>query len=139
VAVLRSASSSDSGRGRLTERGRGRGRGTERGRGRCRLAERGRGRPTSRRAPTVARSTDAAAAAALEDWLARDCLVYLEALDNFARDPRAKQRLDVAEEHVLVDADERNRVALHAGSTGSADSVDIVLSHHRQLEVDDMR
>ena len=39
----------------------------------------------------------------------------------------------------LVDAHERDRVALHAGSAGSADPVDVVLGLRRELEVDDVR
>ena len=56
-----------------------------------------------------------------------------------APDRLAEQRLDVGQQEALVDAYERHGVALHAGSTGAADAVDVVLRNRRQLEVHDMR
>src|SRR5690349_22543832 len=41
--------------------------------------------------------------------------VGLEALDDLARDPLAEQRLDLAEQALLVDADQRDRVAGRPG------------------------
>jgi len=46
--------------------------------------------------------------------------------------------LDVPQHLHLVDADERDRLALDARPAGPADPVDVVLRHHRQLEVDDV-
>jgi hypothetical protein len=50
-----------------------------------------------------------------------------------------EQRLDLAEEALLVDADQRDRVAGRSGPAGPADAVDVVLGDHRQLEVHDVR
>jgi hypothetical protein len=50
-----------------------------------------------------------------------------------------KDPLDIREEPGLVDADQRDRVAVDAGSTRATDAVDVILRDHRQLEVDDMR
>ena len=55
------------------------------------------------------------------------------------RDRVAEEALDVAEHLVLVDADERDGLAVDAGAAGPADAVDVVLGDHRQLEVDDVR
>ena len=51
----------------------------------------------------------------------------------------AEERLDLAEERPLVDADERDRVAGRSGPARPADPVDVVLGDHRQLVVDDVR
>ena len=47
--------------------------------------------------------------------------------------------LDVFQELVLVDTDQRDRRAFGTGATGPADAMNIVLRHVRQLEVDDIR
>ena len=52
---------------------------------------------------------------------------------------RPRTLLDVAEQLQLVDADQRDGVAVDAGAAGAADAVDVVLGDHRQLEVDDVR
>ena len=49
------------------------------------------------------------------------------------------QALDVAQEHVLVDAHERDRLAFGAGAARAADAVHVVLGHVRQVVVDDVR
>ncbi len=51
----------------------------------------------------------------------------------------AEQRLDLAEERPLVDADEGDGVAGRSGPPRPADPVDVVLGDHRQLVVDDVR
>ena len=63
----------------------------------------------------------------------------LEAGNDLLRDLVLRQPLDVAQEAVLVDADQRDRLALGAGAAGAADPVHVVLGHVRQLEVDDVR
>src|SRR5690349_533672 len=65
--------------------------------------------------------------------------VGLEALDDLARDPLAEQRLDLAEQALLVDADQRDRVAGRPGPARPADAVNVVLGDHGQLEVHDVR
>ena len=58
---------------------------------------------------------------------------------DLARDRAAEDALDVAQQLELVDADQRDGVAVDAGAAGAADAVDVVLGDHRQLEVDDVR
>ena len=55
------------------------------------------------------------------------------------RDRRAEDALDLAQQLVLVDAHQRDGVARRAGAARPADAVDVVLGHHRQLVVDDVR
>ena len=69
------------------------------------------------------------------DRLSRDRTIHLEAIHHLAPDRLTKQRFDISEQQVLVDADERHGVALHARSTGPADSMDVILRDHRQFEV----
>ena len=65
--------------------------------------------------------------------------IGLEALDRLARDAAAEDALDVVEQLELVDADQRDGIAVDAGPAGPADAMDVVLGDHRQLEVDDVR
>ena len=53
-------------------------------------------------------------------------------------DPAPEQALDIAQQLVLVDADQRHGLTLVACTAGAADAVDIVFRHVRQLEVDHM-
>src|SRR6187549_3119200 len=89
-------------------------------------------RPGVERAPglTTARGALAWALATLRlgtaaDRLRADGSVGLEALDNLARDPLPEERLDLAEEPLLVDADQRDRVAGGPGAARPADPVDV--------------
>jgi len=50
-----------------------------------------------------------------------------------------EELLDVPHEWCLVDADERDGLAIDAGPARPADAVDVILGHHRELEVDDVR
>ena len=77
--------------------------------------------------------------AAAQDRLGSDARIGLEARDRLARDAAPEDAFDVVEQLQLVDADERDGVAVDAGATGPADAVDVVLGDHRQLEVDDVR
>src|SRR5262249_52105664 len=76
---------------------------------------------------------------AQDDGLGALGRVGLEAGDDFLRDRPLDQLLDVLQEDVLVDADQRHRAALRAGAAGAADAVHVVLGHVGQLEVDDVR
>ena len=51
----------------------------------------------------------------------------------------SEDAFDVVEQLQLVDADERDGVAVDARAAGPADAMDVVLGDHRQLEVDDVR
>ena len=51
----------------------------------------------------------------------------------------AQHALDLTEELQLIDADQRDGMARRAGTPRPADAMDVVLGHHRQLEVDDVR
>ncbi len=72
------------------------------------------------------------------DRLGSDRSVGRETLDDLDRDLRPEERLDLPEQLRLVDADERDRVAVHPGPGGPADPVEVVLGDHRQLEVHDV-
>ena len=76
---------------------------------------------------------------ALGDRLRPDRPVGLEPGDHLGRDRPPQQTLDLAEERRLVDTNERDRVASGAGPSRPADPMEVVLGHHRQLEVDDVR
>ena len=65
--------------------------------------------------------------------------VGLEARHHLARDRPLDEPLDVAQEHVLVDAHQRDRLALVAGAAGAADAVHVILGHVGQVVVDDVR
>ena len=80
-----------------------------------------------------------AAEPAPKDRLGTDARIGLEARDRLARDAAAEHALDVVEQLELVDADQRDGIAVDAGPAGPADAVDVVLGDHRQLEVDDVR
>ena len=80
-----------------------------------------------------------AAQPAAQDRLGADARIGLEARDRLARDAAPEHALDVVEELELVDAHQRDGVAVDAGAPGPADPVDVVLGDHRQLEVDDVR
>ncbi len=103
----------------------------------------------SRRTRAVARRPDrsltgsgagsCATEAAAEDRLGSDARIGLEARDDLGRDRAPEDAFDVGEQPHLVDADQRDGVAVDAGAPGPADPVDVVLGDHRQLEVDDVR
>ena len=59
--------------------------------------------------------------------------------DDLGRDAPAEDLLDLAEQLHLVDADQRDGIAVALCPAGPADAVDVVLGDHRQLEVDDVR
>src|SRR5690606_29209786 len=59
--------------------------------------------------------------------------IHLETGNRLARQFTAKQLLDVAQQLVLVHADQRHGLAFVAGAPGAADAVDIILRHVRQL------
>src|SRR6185369_11781815 len=88
----------------------------------------------------LARPTGAGPAAPeLADRLRSVAAIELKARDDLVRDPPLEQRLDVVEQLELVDAHERDRVALHARPPGPTDAVDVVLGDGGELEVDDVR
>src|SRR5206468_1677057 len=60
------------------------------------------------------------------DRLRADRSVGLEAGNVLARDPVPEERLDLAEESLLVDTHQRDRVAGRAGPARPADPVDVV-------------
>ena len=63
----------------------------------------------------------------------------MKPVDHRLRDLALDQPLDVAQEGVLVDADERNGFAGRAGAPRAADPVHVVLGDVGQVVVDDMR
>src|SRR5450631_787570 len=65
--------------------------------------------------------------------------VGLEAGNDFARYLALDQPFDIAQERVLVDAYQRNRLACSAGAPGSADAMHVVLRNVRQIVVHDVR
>jgi hypothetical protein len=74
-----------------------------------------------------------------KNGLGSDPRVGLEAFDHLAWDRVAEHPLDVAEQPRLVDAHERDGVAIDPCAPRPTDPVDVVLGNHRELEVDDMR
>ena len=95
-----------------------------------------RGRRTHRARPSGSGSTTSAHAQ--KDRLGSDGPIRREALDDLGRDLATQQMLDLPKEPGLVYTDQRDRLALSARSAGPADAVDVVLGHHRQLEVHDV-
>ena len=91
-----------------------------------------------RRVARAARVGSAATQPAAQDGLGADGSIGLEPGDDLLRDRGAQHALDLTEELQLIDADQRDGVARRAGTAGPADAVDVVLGHHRQLEVDDV-
>src|SRR5688572_9423405 len=79
-----------------------------------------------------------AAQPAAEDRLRPDARIGLEPLDYLGGDRVPQDLLDVAQQLHLVDADQRDCVAVHPCAAGPPDPVDVVLRNHRQLEVDDV-
>src|SRR5450755_3759153 len=81
----------------------------------------------------------APARAALLNRLRDRSPVGLEAGNDFARYLALDQPFDIAQERVLVDAYQRNRLARGAGAPGSADAMHVVLGNVRQIVVHDVR
>src|SRR3954452_18399857 len=77
--------------------------------------------------------------AAVRDWLRPDRAVGLEARHDLRRQRSSEEPLDVPDELGLVDTHERDRVAADTGPARAADPVHVVLGHHRELEVHDVR
>ena len=80
-----------------------------------------------------------AAALPLQDRLGARARIGLEAGDHGSRQRPLDQPLDVAQELVLVDADERDGLARGARATGAPDPMDVIVRHVGQVVVDDVR
>ncbi len=80
-----------------------------------------------------------AATLPLQDRLRLRLRIGLETVDDLAWNRTLDQPLDVAKECVLVDANERDRLAARARTAGAADAVDVVLGNVRHVVVDDVR
>ena len=65
--------------------------------------------------------------------------IGLEPGDDGSRQRPLDELLDVAQELVLVDADERDRLARGAGAARAPDPVDVIVRHVGQVVVDDVR
>src|SRR5512143_2382762 len=79
-------------------------------------------------------------APALREYRLRNRLrIRLEAGDHLPRDRPLGQALDVAQEQLLVDAHQRDGLAVSAGAARAADAMDVVLGHIGKIEVDDVR
>src|SRR5262245_37157518 len=72
------------------------------------------------------------------DWLRADSRIRGESDDRLPLDAVAEQLLDVCQEGALIDAHQRDRVAVGARPTGASDAVHVVGRHHGQLVVDDV-
>src|SRR4029077_17537369 len=79
--------------------------------------------------PAVSRAMPRVAGAE-GDALGADRAIRLEAGHGLDRERPSQEALDVAEQLVLVHADERDRLAPDAGPAGAADPVDVVLGDH---------
>ena len=84
-------------------------------------------------------SGSGAAQTTAKDRLGSDTRIGLEPGDDLGRDRMAQDAFDVAQHPVLVDADERDGLAVDASASRSPDAMHVVLGDHRQLEVHDVR
>ncbi len=66
-------------------------------------------------------------------------MIGLEARFFDAADQLPGQRFDGLQQIDFVGADQRHRLTFHAGPASAADTVDVVLCHGRQVEVDHLR
>ena len=85
------------------------------------------------------RPSAATLTAAHQDRLGLDRRVGFEARNHDLRNLALDQAFDVAQQLVLVDAHQRQRLALGAGAAGAADAVHVVFRHVGQLVVHHVR
>ena len=73
------------------------------------------------------------------DWLRSDTRIRLVAGDDFLANFGLQQLLNICQQIVLVDTDERNRMTLVPGAGRAAYAVHIIFRHMRQFIVNDVR
>ena len=94
---------------------------------------------TTARTTTTRIAATARRVAPIRNRLRRDARVRLETFQHGARQFALDQAFDVAQQAVLIHANQRNRLALRTRAARTADTVHIVFRHVRQVEVDHVR